>query len=327
MRYLVTILLVFLLAPGLQASTTKVVLMAGADVDLTRKLETSLTDVLNTVNSNYDLNGPLDRLSTRFSENAFQKFQKLSSITRMYAERNEYRLLLTTTEEGHYEVRDVVVRVDPGSTQNVPFQNLVFVFNSSGIIVNVYFAIETHHYRDILGYGKAVQDLANREKILFFLELYRSAYSSKDVDFIRSTLSDNALIIVGQVVEEREATADFLNKSSLSRDKINFIRLEKSSYLQRLSKVFKQNDFVHIEFDQVRLQRHPNLKEIYGIQLKQRWNSSNYTDEGYLFLMIDFKNPEEPMIHVRAWQPQVFEDDSTISIYDFELLPGVDTDE
>ena len=64
--------------------------------------------------------------------------------------------------------------------------------------------------------------------------------------------------------------------------------------------------------------------KIYGVQLKQGWNSSTYSDEGYLFLMIDFTNPKEPIIHVRAWQPEKFEDGSTITIFDFEIVEASD---
>ena len=36
--------------------------------------------------------------------------------------------------------------------------------------------------------------------------------------------------------------------------------------------------------------------------------------------MVDFMDEAEPIIHVRAWQPDKFNDGSTISIYDFEII-------
>jgi hypothetical protein len=111
-----------------------------------------------------------------------------------------------------------------------------------------------------------------------------------------------------------------LDKSYLSKEKIEFIRLSKNEYLERLKKVFKDNDFMQILFDEINIQRHPQFEKVYGVQLKQRWNSSSYSDEGYLFLMIDFIQPQEPIIHVRAWQPEKFTDGSTINIYDFEII-------
>jgi len=125
---------------------------------------------------------------------------------------------------------------------------------------------------------------------------------------------------VGHVVKTKKQDNDYLNKSYLSDEQIEFIKLSKSEYLERLKVVFQNNDFVRVLFDQININRHPQIDKIYGVQLKQRWNSSNYSDEGYLFLLVDFINEQEPIIHVRAWQPDKFTDGSTINIYDFEII-------
>ena len=44
--------------------------------------------------------------------------------------------------------------------------------------------------------------------------------------------------------------------------------------------------------------------EIYGIQIKQDYYSTNYGDSGYLFLLVDINKPLEPTIKVRTWQPE-----------------------
>ena len=66
--------------------------------------------------------------------------------------------------------------------------------------------------------------------------------------------------------------------------------------------------------------RHHKIPEIYGVKLKQKWQSDSYSDTGYLFLMIDFINPDKPLIHVRTWQPEKFPDGSVISLGDFEII-------
>ena len=131
-------------------------------------------------------------------------------------------------------------------------------------------------------------------------------------------MSKDALIIVGRVIETRPQEIDYYK--SLSDEKIEFIRLTKRQYLERLKQVFAKNDFVRILFDEINIERHPSIDKIYGVQLKQRWHSSAYSDEGYLFLMIDFIDMDEPIIHVRAWQPDKFHDGSTINLYDFEII-------
>ena len=302
------------------AIKTQVILLSGAEEPIRYKVENTLTDVLNGVNKNYETNTPLEPIRHNFTGSAYDDFYDLAQKTKLYATQKEYRTYLIKTESGLFEVRNLKVRIFLGNTPGVPFQNLVFVVNKEGLIENVHFSIEKHQYQELIEQGRELEDLAYREKILHFIELYRTAYDKKDLEFIKKTLSDDALIIVGYVVKTKKQNFDYLDKSYLSDEQIQFVRLGKYEYLKRLEKVFQQNDFVRIQFDQITIQRHPQLKRIYGVQLKQRWNSSSYSDEGYLFLMVDFIQPEEPIIHVRAWQPDKFSDGSTINIYDFEIV-------
>ena len=40
------------------------------------------------------------------------------------------------------------------------------------------------------------------------------------------------------------------------------------------------------------------------MRLHQLYSSSTYSDDGYLFLLWDFRDEENPKIHVRTWQPK-----------------------
>ena len=44
-------------------------------------------------------------------------------------------------------------------------------------------------------------------------------------------------------------------------------------------------------------------KEKFVIQLAQDYKSSSYADKGYLMLLVDITNKEEPLIEIRTWQP------------------------
>lgn len=313
--------LIFLFFPVYSwALKTSVVLESGGTKDFRENVEVVLTNILNECNKRYELGTPLESIRECFSPSAFQQFNQLVENTQLYALQREYKTHLLKNENGYYEVRDIKVRVFMGNTEGTPYQYLVFALNQYGLVVSAHFAIETHNYKDIIQWGKALKDLANREKILNFIELYRTAYNRKDLNFIEETLSNDALIIVGYVIQTEKSEIDYLEKSYLSSEKIQLVRLSKPEYLKRLEEVFQRNDFVNVEFDTINIQRHPLYKRIYGVQLKQHWNSSTYNDVGYLFLMIDFINPEAPIIHVRAWQPQRFDDGSIISIYDFEIV-------
>ena len=317
---LFTILFLFIYPAILSAVETKIILLSGGDDQYREKVETILTSVLNSVNNNHDNQIPLTKISPYFKEIAFNDFADLIKKTQLYASQKEYRTYLLQTSDGYFEVRNIKVRIFLGGTAGIPFQSLVFTLDPKGIIVNINFAVEDHHYQEIIQQGKQLEDLAYREKILHFIEIYRTAYNKKDLQFIEETLSEDALIIVGHVVKVQKQTQDFLGSSYLGDEKIEFIRLGKNEYLERLKKVFKNNDFVNTIFDEINIQRHPQFEKIYGVQLEQRWQSSFYSDEGYLFLLVDFINEDEPIIHVRAWQPEKFTDGSTISIYDFEII-------
>jgi hypothetical protein len=304
----------------LNAVITKITLLSGGEDMYREKVENVLTSVLNGVNSSHDKQTSLNDIGRFFDAAAFEDFVELVRKTDLYASQKEYRTYLIRTSDGYYEVRNIKVRIFLGGTKGIPFQNLVFTLNETGLIVNITFALEDHQYQKIIKEGKQLQDRAYREKIAHFIELYRTAYNKKDIEFVEKTLSEDALIIVGRVVKTKKQTHDYLARSYLSDEQIEFIRLGKYEYLERLRKVFKNNDFVRADFDEINIQRHPQFEKIYGVQLKQRWQSSFYSDEGYLFLLVDFIREDEPIIHVRAWQPQKFVDGSTISIYDFEII-------
>jgi hypothetical protein len=44
--------------------------------------------------------------------------------------------------------------------------------------------------------------------------------------------------------------------------------------------------------------------ELYSIQIEQDYYSSNYGDHGYLMLMDDMNDADQPLIKVRTWQPE-----------------------
>ncbi len=61
---------------------------------------------------------------------------------------------------------------------------------------------------------------------------------------------------------------------------------------------------------------------IYGVTLRQKYSCDQYSDDGYLFLLWDFRDASMPLIHVRTWQPTpeiVAGNDEVIEIGDFNL--------
>lgn len=159
-------------------------------------------------------------------------------------------------------------------------------------------------------------DSLRRTQILNYCEHFRAAYPSRDIDFLRQVFSDNALIIVGSTV--RTGSKETSMKPT---DKVKYSVRSKNDYLERLSKVFGSSERLDVSFSDFRIMRHPTAENIYGVTLRQKYESDRYSDDGWLFLLWDFRNPSMPMIHVRTWQPSenVDDDDDVISISDFNL--------
>lgn len=165
--------------------------------------------------------------------------------------------------------------------------------------------------------GKLTETDANRRHmILNYCEHFRTAYTTKDIDFLRQVFSDKALIIVGNVVKS------MVNDSKCQAEpKVSYAIHSKQDYLNRLSKVFAANKKLDVKFSGFRIMRHPTMDGIYGVTLRQQYKSDRYSDDGYLFLLWDFRDKSMPLIHVRTWQPatSVTGNGDVISIQDFNL--------
>jgi hypothetical protein len=202
---------------------------------------------------------------------------------------------------GDMELRNVRLffkEADP-SDKN---QEGVIVFTKTGIIDNLYLAIETKHWKKVMEEGNGVSDLRRREIILNFVENFRTAYNRKDADFLGKVFSDDALIITGKVIKVKVMNVDMMSQN-IPQEKIVYNKQTKSEYLSSMRKIFAANSYINIKFDELQVQQHKKFPDYYGVTIKQYWNTSKYSDVGYVFILIDFSNEDNPLIHVRTWQP------------------------
>lgn len=168
--------------------------------------------------------------------------------------------------------------------------------------------------------GRLTEDDANnRRMILNYCEHLRTAYTAKDIDFIRQVFSEKALIIVGHVVKERATDASI--SMDCPKEKVQYFAYSKQKYVSHLSQVFKSNNSIDVTFSDFHILRHPTIAGIYGVTLRQAYKSDRYSDDGRLFLLWDFRNPSLPLIHVRVWQysASLHGSDDIIGLSDFNL--------
>lgn len=210
-------------------------------------------------------------------------------------------------------IRGIPVKFNTKNNDVDFVEKLSFRLDTANRINNISFTLSDIATSDILSQARWPNE--SKWQIINFLENYKTAYALKRYDYIDKIFSDNALIIVGQKIEEVKFADS--QSYSLTGDKYKFTRLTKEQYMYRIRRVFKKNEFINIQFEDNIVKKRDNKSEIYGINIKQNYFSSTYADQGYLFLMVDMADTSNPIIHVRAWQPEKFDDGQTINLSDF----------
>lgn len=225
------------------------------------------------------------------------------------------------TYDGNYQVRNIPLFLVAGDgEENEQYQEAVIGFDKNGYIIDFHLALENNLYVKVLKKGWDVTDLRRRQIILDYVEQFRTAYNTKDMNFLEQIFSDDALIITGKVVKSVPTEAN----NFLPEEKVVYNKQNKRQYLTKLARVFRINKRINVVFDDIKVIGHPAKAGFYGVTLKQGYSSDTYSDSGYLFLLWDFNNPEAPQIHVRTWQPEML--NATTKLPEEEIFTCEDFD-
>lgn len=194
-------------------------------------------------------------------------------------------------------------------------EDVVFYLNGDGKVYEVAFGLEKRAVDDIMNRGEWSDEA--RKQMIHFMETYKTAYALKRLDYINTIFSNDALIITGSIVKATKQTE--MQPAKMAQ--VKYTRQTKEQYMKNLEKCFRSNEYINLHFADNIVRRSGTKPDVYGIQIKQDYYSSTYGDSGYLFLLIDFQKPDEPLIHVRTWQPDDDPNvkDGRIGIADFLL--------
>lgn len=216
-----------------------------------------------------------------------------------------------------FQVRNIPITMKPyDSTYDQPLaREFTISFNKKGVITGARLALELEQdVSKILNTMGGVQDVRERMEILKWVEDFRCYYNEKNLSALERIYSDDALIITGSVINTRSKNTD----GNFIKSDIKYNKYSKGQYIQKLRGIFKNNRHINVKFDHISVMRHGTKTNIYGVTLRQKWVTDRYSDDGWLFLIWDFKNPEQPEIHVRTWQPQeAVAKDGVFTIDDF----------
>lgn len=272
----------------------------------------AVADIVKAVqNNNYS---GIENLFTKDGLEAFNKIIKYGNA----------QLVSDTFDLETYRINDeIMVRSIPmkfSHKTNIRsiIEDVILVFNDDLKIDHLSFALSKTAINDIMSKPERFATPAEKLQLVQFMEYYKTAYCLKQLDYINSIFAENALIIVGKVLKEDPMT-DIGKYQSSIKDKVKYTKLSKSEYVEQLRHVFRSNEYINIKFDSSEVKKVGGDSRIYGIQIKQNYYSTNYADEGYLFLMMDLGDPKNPRIYVRSWQPEKNADGSIIGLNDFSF--------
>jgi len=99
---------------------------------------------------------------------------------------------------------------------------------------------------------------------------------------------------------------------------VAYTQYTKNEYLKNQAKLFKSQKDIYLGYNSFKILRKNKQEGVYSFSMRQNYESTTYSDEGYLFLLVDF-NHSQPQIYVRAWQPQEWNDNALIKLSNYNI--------
>lgn len=218
-------------------------------------------------------------------------------------------------KSGGFRIQNIGVLMNPKEESGYDGEKrreIYIDFDKTGKIVDFNFTLGMNMYTEILKKGEELGDLDRRMQIIDWCEHFAKAYCDKNMKFMQTIFSDDAIIITGKMTMQRVHT----DMGMKDQAKVKYVQQTKSQYLSNLSRVFASNSYVNVKFEDYTVIRHGAKPNYYGVTLRQKWHTARYSDEGTVFLIWDFSNEEAPRILVRTWQPTT---EKAFKMGDFKL--------
>lgn len=316
-KYILTLLVAM---PAILWASVQISISDGIDNQSVKtKMETKMSALLTEINAAQASGRALNFTNLNLSNSVQMSLSMLWENSPFMCTDEQIVERCLTTSSG-YQVRNIPLMMKPRADRNFgesEYQEAVISFDRQGNIESFYLSISMNLYMNVIRDNKEITDLRRRQLILDYVEQFRTSYNTKDIQFLEQVFSDDALIITGKVISQKKDNMKL-------PDKIIYKKQTKQEYLTNLRRVFANNSYIKVTFDDIKVKRHSTNPNFYGVTLHQGYTSSNYHDDGYLFLLWDFSNEDQPQIHVRTWQPDQINggripDDEIFSLNDFDI--------
>jgi hypothetical protein len=296
-------------------------------VTMQRNLSMLLSEINLANNENRNLNMANDVLPMNVvNSDTKSALATMWNSVHFYCDDSEVVDRLWPLKDG-YMLRQIPLIINPQEAgfKSGTYQEASILFDKRGTIIEFSFVFDSQLSESMSRCGETVQ-MEDKLLLLSFCDRFRTYYNTKNIEGLERIFSDDALIITGSVkmVQSPEGGMS---------EKVVYNRQNKQQYLSNLKRAFARNKYIEVKFSEIGIEggcgtvtsssKNPNF---YGVRLKQEWRSTNYNDDGYLFLLWEFDHKKDPVIHVRTWQPE-YEDraktkplaeDKVYSLGDFE---------
>jgi hypothetical protein len=246
-----------------------------------------------------------------------RQIRSLLELNRIQIIDTDTHVTINPTYEG-WELRSIPIIAHYPSINKQSTESIVLNFDHRGMLSDVQFTVFEGMYEAALANIEDEEEFKQRQILIRFVEKYRSSFLYRDIETIETLFSDEAVIIVGRVLRRAPLNKEFQFRVFGEEPDIEYITHTKKSYLQALRNLFSKYEDIHVGFNSLKIVVKNNEPGIYSVSMRQNYNSTGYADEGYLFLLIDFNEPE-PKIYVRSWQPNEWSRERMIEMANFRL--------
>ncbi|MFQ5652065.1 MAG: hypothetical protein ACE5IY_19210, partial [bacterium] len=180
-------------------------------------------------------------------------------------------------------------------------------------------SITAKMYQHFVEQSKFGKDWGNRQEIIKFVEKYRTAYLTRDIETVDLIFAEDALILVGRKIMRKKLPENAIQYHKLGgQPDYQYLELSKRDYLRRQKRIFDIQKDIFLDFGSLDIVKKNNAQNVYGVEMRQSYASTTYADEGYLFLLVDF-NERDPLIYVRAWQPNEWDEEALVRTANFRI--------
>nr|HPM03622.1 hypothetical protein [Candidatus Cloacimonadota bacterium] len=262
--------------------------------------------------------------STTEINKAFEKddylkktLSNLIKYNRLRVQKNKGTYEINKTYDG-WEVRPVPVSLTYPTLHKQSTDYLVLNFDEKGQFSDISLTLFEGLYQEYQKNSASEEEWKCNQVMIKFLEKYRTAYLCRDMETIETLFSDDAVIIVGRMLKKMPSNKEINFTQFDQQPDFQYLKYTKSQYLDNLSKSFAGTSDISLGYNTLKVSKQNNKPKSFGISMRQNYHSSVYSDEGYLFLLVDFSE-KEPKIYVRAWQPSEWSEEKMIKISNFRM--------